>query len=518
MDAENRIMIRHTRAYREKLLADPYRPRYHFAIPDDDGRPGDPNGMFWANGEYHLMYLYRRDGGDFCWGHMSSVDLLHWRQHSDALKGGPNDNGCFSGGAFVDDDGTAWLSYWIFNDREQTHGRNAGIGLARSAPPYETWERLPDAVIPSTEWGICDEMTPDGNTIHLGCADPSNIWKRDGVYYMQTGNLLVLNKYGRAADSPAVYGGDWTELFASEDLMRWKHLGRFYERAADDSWTDATEDDMCPSYLPLPPNRDGGTPSGKMLQLFIAHNKGCQYYIGHEEGVFFRPEKHGRMSWVDNTFFAPEACVDGRGRQIMFAWLNDNIEDDFQKYGWSGVYSLPRALWLNEDGDLGIAPTAEVEALSYLTAVLPDRTIADENLQAPLPIGHARCCRISFDADVRDASQAGVEALISQSGGRGVLIYYDAVRQELVFDPNGCDTLGRGAVERAPLMLQPGEPLRLTVYVDNAVVEVFANDRQAISRRAYTDPVTAGHANLFARGRAVFSSIQTAAMAAANPY
>ena len=60
--------------------------------------------------------------------------------------------------------------------------------------------------------------------------------------------------------------------------------------------------------------------------------------------------------------------------------------------------------------------------------------------------------------------------------------------------------------------------LRLTVYVDNAVVEVFANDRQAISRRAYTDPVTAGHANLFARGRAVFSSIQTAAMAAANPY
>ena len=46
------------RKYREWLLSDLYRPGYHFTVPDGDGRPGDPNGAFFADGRYHLMYLY----------------------------------------------------------------------------------------------------------------------------------------------------------------------------------------------------------------------------------------------------------------------------------------------------------------------------------------------------------------------------------------------------------------------------------------------------------------------------
>lgn len=104
-----------TREYREKLLKDPYRPVYHFAIPDDDGRPGDSNGAFFADGIYHLMYLYRNSKTEgFHWGHMSSLDLLHWRHHADALTVYEGDKGCFSGGAFVDDDKTVYLTFWKF--------------------------------------------------------------------------------------------------------------------------------------------------------------------------------------------------------------------------------------------------------------------------------------------------------------------------------------------------------------------------------------------------------------------
>ena len=60
-------VIRSTRSFREQLLADPYRPAYHFCIPEDDGRPGDPNGTFYHNGRYHLMYLYHREGSGFTW-------------------------------------------------------------------------------------------------------------------------------------------------------------------------------------------------------------------------------------------------------------------------------------------------------------------------------------------------------------------------------------------------------------------------------------------------------------------
>ncbi|HML46844.1 MAG TPA: glycoside hydrolase family 32 protein, partial [Clostridia bacterium] len=352
-----------TRQFREMLLRDPYRPRYHFAIPDGDGNPGDPNCCFYANGRHHLMYLYRRQGKPFRFGHMSSVDLLHWRHHPDAQGEGLFDNGCFSGGAFVDEDRTAYITYWVVSEGKHKPGTDAGIQLLRGVPPYEVWERLPQVAVPSTEWGIRDVMEPDGSISHLGCADPSNIWKKDGVYYLQTGNLLVLNKYGRAADSPAEFRGDWTELYASTDLTNWVHKGRFYQRRADNAWTDETEDDMCPTFLPLPASKEGGAASGKHLQTFIAHNKGCQYYIGSLCGEFFLPERHGRMSWRDNTYFAPEAYLDSRGRQILFAWLLDNLPDDFRRYGWSGVYALPRVLWLNEQGGLGIAPIPELRAL-----------------------------------------------------------------------------------------------------------------------------------------------------------
>ena len=38
-----------TRAYSDRLLADGYRPTYHFSSPDDLGIPGDSNGAFFAD-------------------------------------------------------------------------------------------------------------------------------------------------------------------------------------------------------------------------------------------------------------------------------------------------------------------------------------------------------------------------------------------------------------------------------------------------------------------------------------
>lgn len=111
-------MVANFRRYREHLISDPQRPGYHFAF-DCNGWPADPNGAFFADGRYHLMYLYARPKGErfhhtedaFYWGHLSSIDLLHWRRHPDALGVCDGDNGCFSGGAFVDEDGTAYLTF-----------------------------------------------------------------------------------------------------------------------------------------------------------------------------------------------------------------------------------------------------------------------------------------------------------------------------------------------------------------------------------------------------------------------
>lgn len=503
-------VVRSTRLLRERFLADPYRPGYHFCVPEDMGMPGDPNGAFYHDGRYHLMYLYNRNGVGFSWGHISSKDLLHWRHHPDAIGPGNGDEGCFSGGAFVDDDGTAYLSYWMLWGAK-------GIGLATSREPdFDVWAKSEaNPVIQSTEWGVTEAKDENGKTIYYGSADPSNIWKKGGRYYMLTGSLLVLEKLGRKPDSPVEEQGDRLYLFESEDLKTWTYKHVFYERNPE--WTDRSEDNMCPSFLPLPSNAEGGPPSGKHLLLFISHNKGCQYYVGEYRDDRFYPDNHGRMTWVDNTYFAPEALMDGRGRQIMWAWLLDNPPDEGQK-GWSGVYGLPRSLWLGADGTLRMAPVSELEALRDREQTWNDLTVTD-GVPFRLEGVVGDSCELRLDIEGGNATRYGVKVRASSNGEEETRIYYDSDTKELVFDSTKGGTLGRPAVERVPFALGENEPLNLRVFVDKAVVEVFANERQAIGRRVYpTREDSTGMALFTEEGEATFSSVTAWRMVATNPY
>jgi beta-fructofuranosidase len=506
-------VVQSTRLLREKLLEDPYRPGYHFCVPEDNGRPGDSNGCFYANGRYHLMYLYQRSGVGFSWGHISSNNLVHWRHHPDAIAPGHGDEGCFSGGAFLDDDGTAYLSYWmLWGDK--------GIGIARSSDRhYDHWEKLAaNPVIKSTEWGITETTDENGNKLIYGSADPTNIWKQDGKYYILNGNLLVLNKYGRKPDAPAAMKGDRLYLLESEDLEDWQYKGSFYER--NPAWTEDSEDNMCPSFLPLPSSPDGGPASDKHLLLFISHNKGCQYYVGDYDTTNqrFIPNNHGRMTWVDNTYFAPEALVDDQGRQIMWAWLTDNPQDE-KAQGWSGVYGLPRSLWLGDDGTLRMRPVKELEMLRCAPLAWEDIELADGDTKVLRGVV-GDSCELEVIVDPSStAQQVGAKVRASADGTEETLLYYDTQKKELVFDATQSGIQGRKQVERAPLDLKPGEALKLRVFVDRSVVEVYANDRQAICRRVYPGRVDSLGVLLFAKGGAAsVPSVKAWEMMQSNPY
>lgn len=498
--------IEHARLLREKLLADPYRPGYHFATPEDIGVPGDPNGAFYANGRYHLMYLYASRSDGFRWGHQSSHDLVHWRAHPDAIVPDNADGGIFSGGAFVDDDGTCHLTYWSLPVEGKGHG---GIRIIKSRDRhYDHWEKSAEYAFACTEHGVRQVVDGDGKPLYLGCADPSNIWKKHGRYFMQAGNLCVLAKFKRdglhnytpeqraAAQAPPNAVGDWVELLESDDLKHWRFVHRFYDRDASNRWTGPNEDDMCPSFLPLPKSKDGGAASGKHLQLFISHNRGCQYYIGQydEPHDRFIPERHGRMTWADNTYFAPEALVDDKGRQIMWAWLTDNLPNELPR-GWSGVYGLPRVLWLREDGALGMAPAPELEKLRYN----PVRPKLEPLTDRPQEIAgiNGLSCEIRLKADVPANGEVAFYLRANAGLSEYTRVCYDALHQQLVLDARRSGKQGRPILEAAPFALAAGESLELTIFIDNSIIEVYANERQAICRRVYSD---AGGARVLVSG------------------
>ena len=507
-------LIISTREYREKMLKDPYRPTFHFAVPDDNGVPGDSNGAFYADGVYHLMYIYQNSkSGAYHWGHISSVDLLHWRHHPDALVSDDGDEGCFSGGGFIDDDKTAYISFWKFPSKNYETD-NGGIAIAYSKPPYEKWERIkPIAIEGSREkWGTVD-IEIDGKIEHISCADPSNIWKANGYYYMQTGNKWVMDYYGREDSSPECYHGDWTDLFRSKDMKTWSFVHRFYENThLGSNRPDKTEDDMCPSFLPLFDAKENGNFTNKYLQLFISHNKGCQYYVGTFENEKFYPEMHGRMTWNDTAYFAPEAVIDNKNRHIVWAWLRDNMEEDFQKYGWSGVFGFPRNVWL-DNGILKMAPVNEIDRLAYN---MQSPTIAENNY---ISVNNGEVFRLKAVVDISDQEKVGFSVRVDKLGQNRTDIYYDVKNEKLVFDATHSGKEGWTIKEEAPFSLESAdEKLELDIFVDKSVVEVFANEKQAICRRIYPDnPQNAVGIELIGNRSAV-EKLEIFDMAPTNPY
>ncbi len=496
------LVLQTSKSLREKYLEDPYRPGYHFATVDGIAWPADPNGAFYANGRYHLMYLRWQT-----WSHISSQDLVHWRHHPDALDGG-----AWSGGGFLDTDGTAYITYWML-------GEVSGIGLAKSTDPsFDHWERLKsNPAVKSTDFGLTETTNTDGSVTVTGSADPSNIWKKDGKYYLLGGNVTVLNKYGRKPESLAKYTGDHLYLYESANLDNWQYKGEFYDR--NPAWTEGSEDDMCPSFLPLPSSPEGGRPSGKHLLLFISHNKGCQYYLGvydtkHDK---FIPENHGRMTWRDTTMFAPEALVDPKGRQIMWAWMHDNPREE-RKIGWSGVFCLPRLLWLGADGTLRMKPVPELNMLRGEEQSWQDISLAaGETKRLENVVGDS--CELEINITGATAKRVGLKVRSSLAGEEETLLYYDAEKKELVFDSTKSGKDGRMVVETAPFELAQNEPLQLRVFIDKSVIEVFANDRQAITRRVYPGRKDSLGIVLFADGgQAKFNLVKAWEMVPSNPY
>jgi beta-fructofuranosidase len=108
---------------------------------------------------------------------------------------------------------------------------------------------------------------------------------------------------------------------------------------------------------------------------------------------------------------------------------------------------------------------------------------------------------------------------MAPDGTEETRIYYDAEAGELVFDATRSGGAGRRVVERAPFEVPVGELLELRVFVDQSVIEVFANDRQAITRRVYPTRPDSDGVVLFAEGgEARFSTVRAYEMMPANPF
>ena len=259
------------------------------------------------------------------------------------------------------------------------------------------------------------------------------------------------------------------------------------------------------------------------------------------------------MNWPGGTFFAPEQLVDDQGRNIIWGWVLERKPEllqwiplwqeegenpkVFPSEGWSGIMSLPRVLSLSEEGEVLINPPQEVMALR-LSGSEENNISLDPNSEKELAIqGNSLEIEVEMNGG---ASPYGVKVFSSPDGTEETVIKYDPATKELVIDFAKSAASGNGQVkmlpntmyepqlegftedvseQRAPFELKEGENLKLDIFIDKSIIEVFVNGRQCVTQVAYPELPESNRVKLFSGDDAVnVLSVRAWKMAATNMY
>ncbi|MCX8278354.1 MAG: glycoside hydrolase family 32 protein [Dehalococcoidia bacterium] len=474
--------VKRWRTSRERLSSDRHRPTFHFSPPENF--MNDPNGLCQWKGLYHLFYQFRGDGEDRVhWGHAVSEDLVRWKDLPIALYP-DQEHDVFSGQTLVEDDRVI-AAY---------HGTQAGNAIA-TASDYLLidWKKNPNnPVIPIVPF---DEETGAPYRVFDPC-----IWKEDDGYYALSGTF----KNGeRSIDCEGV-----DHLFHSTDLTNWEYLG---ELISANRISEPGEDYAVPNFWPIG--------NGKHMLLFFSHKRGGQYFVGDYDQANhkFTPDYHGRLNngpLAIGSLHAPSATIDDSGRFLAIF----NVKESRESQGWDDIMTLPTHLSLRDDNSLSIRPVDEIESLRG------DRTTADDievgtGQQIVLDSIAGNAIEISMTIDPGDAHEVGLNVLRSPDAEETTRISFfpkghqrwgsahlqidgssSSIRTDLIPRPP----------ELAPFDLSKGESINLRIFVDRSIIEVFANDMQCLTLRAYPDRDDSVGVSLFSRGgTAKFTGIES---------
>ncbi len=459
---------------RVRLAADPYRPLYHYAAPANLLK--DPNGPLYWQGKYHLFYQnnpYEVEDSNMHWGHAMSEDLVHWTDLPVALSptpGGPDRDGCWSG-PIVIVDGVPTAVYY---------GNPAGICIARGHPADLSlvhWEKF------------------EGNPI-IPPPPAGSPWRPFDPCVWKFGNLWHLICGGRTER------GDTAFLLTSTDFINWEYQHEFYESKR--SWTEVDEDCAVPDFFSI---------GDKHMLVFSSHKHGAQYYLGtySPSEKKFHPEQHSRLNhnptigvtMESGNYLAPATLEAPDGRRILFSWIGEGRQFSVQKAsGWCGIMAIPRVLSLTGSGALRMEPIAEIDKLRRRHRRVSEIVVPPGEEIGLEGIGND-VLEISAVIEALSAHECGFAFRYSSDSAEQTLVSFSVTERRIKVDvsrssqnPDVVDF----EEQAAPLELGDNEPLRLRIFLDRSVIEVFANDRSCLAKRIYPSQFDCVNVAFFARG------------------
>jgi len=494
---------------REAMAEEPHLPNYHFVSPEN--RLNDPNGLSYWKGKWHLFYqAYPPEDPRQHWGHAVSDDLIHWSDLPYAIYPNP-ERAVFSGTTLVEEDRVIAMY----------HGTRIGNMVATSSDPLLlNWDKV-------TEGAPISNLNPKNRIIDANgkqypyrVFDPS-IWKQGEYYYSLSA--------GQKPEGPggSMIRANW--LFRSKNLADWEYLHPFIE---NDQYSLVGDDGACPYFWPI---------GNKHIYMQYSHMSGGKYLIGDYNTDRDKFEVTGGgdfnfgTSWP-NGVHAPSAtpeplrhagAVDGKGVNgaviIIF-----NMNPGKPTEGYNQIMSLPRRLTLNPEPhiNINIEPVGDFASLRYnhknITSMnLPANKeivldgingksmeiMAEINISPPPSKKyendawhHQHGTPTTIEMGVFRSSTGEEVTRILFTKGTGYRPTYLSgsdsktaslrrVKSDMITIESSRSSVLPDASPRipesAPVFLGEDENLKLHVFIDKSIVEVFVNGQQCVAQRVY---------------------------------
>jgi levanase len=430
----------------------------------------DPQRPFLLDGVWHYYYLYNADhpeGNGTEWFHVTSTDLVHWKDEGVAIQKFKNGLGDIeTGSAVVDQDNTAGF------------GKGAVV-----------------AVMTQQDKGVQRQSlfysTDKGYTFKA--ADGNPVMENPGAQHWRDPKIIRDEARGRWV--MALAEGEKIGLYTSQDLKDWRYVSGFERKGLGIL--------ECPDLFQMDVD---GDPAKRTWVLAASANgtaegrtTGVAYWTGTFDGTTFTPaeDKH---QWLDagSDFYAAVTWDDPRlpqnermASRRAIGWMNNwTYARQLPTTDWQGgADSIVRDIRLKTvqgRPTLVSTPTAALSALDGEAKTAGSRALTPEAAgDLPAPAGGAYRLDVTLE---RAADDDGTEALLKLGSGGAdyATVGYDfeagtAWVSRAAVVP-GAEALGPLFTERRSAQSPPrngNQQVRgsvdLTIFVDYSSVEVFVN-------------------------------------------
>lgn len=464
--------------YENQLL----RPRFH-------GMPAtawtnECHGMTYANGRFHLFFQKNANGPYMTrlhWGHISSPDLVNWREERIAIAPGePYDiKGCWSGA--------------IVSDPILTDGKPAAIYTAVDYAKAVICMALPDDA-DLISW-TKSSSNPLINGRPAGLSDDF----RDPYFFRNGDDAYII--VGTSKNNL----GATTLHKLNPATKSFDNTGRIFFSA-----TNAAEHG---TFWEMP----NITPMGDGKWLFTCTPLGtgdgvkCLYWVGTiESDGTFRPISGPHtveLNSKDGYGLLSPTIYQHDGKTIALGIVPDKISGEKNHtLGWAHCYSLPREWSLSADGQLIQKPYSGLSILRSGNPVMMDDL------------------EISGERTLDRLSGRQVEILASFTVGANPFgfrflndgkIYYNPATGELIADLTGInrwenDRQAYSGIYRMQLPERPavGSEMKINLFIDDSIIDLFVNDKYAQSIRVFPLDDSAEGYSVYSEGPVKLNSLR----------